>query len=380
MKKISKLEFYNTPKKSKLIEFNLDTTKQFFIFTGFNGAGKSRMIKIIHETFSALRNKKFDSSVSRWSFQCTLSDGARVRGLKMEQGAATKEEINSIFSDLFVLETSLENAFNKAASLVDREIHAQFSNSDKENKIERFTGGGMILPTEILQGRTAEDYANDLNMIAYIDEEIYYNSPEKVVNSIIKGEQPDNTLDKTLASLMHDFVIERANADEFKQKVAELLNLSERTKKGLTKDKLKEAIEIAMMEMGPQKNFENNAVFEELNGFYKMTNRKIIWFENAIHMSVPDEGIIPFNKFSKGEKTLLALLLTVFLNRDNAFFLLDEPDLSLHVEWQERLLPALQRLAPNAQFIIATHSPFLIMNTQSEEVVNLAKVYKEHRV
>lgn len=377
MNKISKLEFYNTPKKSKIIDLDLDTTKQFYVLTGFNGAGKSRMIKIIHETFSALRNKKFNSSVSRWSFQCTLSDGAKVRGLKMEQGAATKEEINLVFTEYFQEETSLAEAFNKAVSLVDREVHAQYSNNGKEGMLERFTGGGLILPGEALKGRTGEEYAKNLNMIAYIDEAIYYNSPEKVVNSIIKGEQPDNTLDKTLASLIHDFVLERASADEFKQKVADLLKLGGQIKKGLTQEKLKKAIETAMKEMGPEKNFENNAVFEELNGFYSMTNRKIIWFEDAIHMDVPGEGIIPFIHFSKGEKTLLALLLTVFLNKDDTFFLLDEPDLSLHVEWQERLLPALQRLAPDAQFIIATHSPFLIMNTQSEQVVNLAKIYKE---
>ena len=40
--------------------------------------------------------------------------------------------------------------------------------------------------------------------------------------------------------------------------------------------------------------------------------------------------------------------------------LLDEPDAHLHPAWQRKLIPAVQKLLPNAQIFIATHSPFVV--------------------
>ncbi|MGQ6545689.1 AAA family ATPase, partial [Serratia sp. IR-2025] len=58
-------------------------------------------------------------------------------------------------------------------------------------------------------------------------------------------------------------------------------------------------------------------------------------------------------------------------NRDKiVIFIFDEPDLSLHIEWQDLLLPAFKELAPNRKFIISTHSPALIGNV-GERFVNV---------
>lgn len=45
---------------------------------------------------------------------------------------------------------------------------------------------------------------------------------------------------------------------------------------------------------------------------------------------------------------------------EEAFFFLDEPETYLHPEWQRRILPLAQRLFPNSQFFVATHSPFVV--------------------
>ncbi|HYN76384.1 MAG TPA: AAA family ATPase, partial [Lamprocystis sp. (in: g-proteobacteria)] len=39
---------------------------------------------------------------------------------------------------------------------------------------------------------------------------------------------------------------------------------------------------------------------------------------------------------------------------------LDEVDIHLHPKWQRRILPAIQRLLPNAQVFVSTHSPFVV--------------------
>lgn len=64
---------------------------------------------------------------------------------------------------------------------------------------------------------------------------------------------------------------------------------------------------------------------------------------------------------SSGEKQLLILMSETLLQREMpAIFIADEPELSLHVLWQGRLVGSLRMLNPNAQIISATHSPDIV--------------------
>lgn len=70
---------------------------------------------------------------------------------------------------------------------------------------------------------------------------------------------------------------------------------------------------------------------------------------------------IDWRDLSSGEKQILILLTQALLSeRDPVVYIADEPELSLHVTWQERLLSSLTQLAGRCQFIIATHSPDIV--------------------
>lgn len=67
---------------------------------------------------------------------------------------------------------------------------------------------------------------------------------------------------------------------------------------------------------------------------------------------------IPLAKLSSGEKQLLIIFTEALLQKQEPFiFLADEPELSLHIAWQRKIIPAIMRLNPNAQVLVATHSP-----------------------
>ncbi|MFO7945258.1 MAG: AAA family ATPase [Armatimonadota bacterium] len=67
---------------------------------------------------------------------------------------------------------------------------------------------------------------------------------------------------------------------------------------------------------------------------------------------------IPLEKLSSGEKQLLVLFLeTVVQDEQVCVFIADEPEISLHVRWQQKLLAKIKELNPNSQVIVATHSP-----------------------
>ena len=67
---------------------------------------------------------------------------------------------------------------------------------------------------------------------------------------------------------------------------------------------------------------------------------------------------ISSDKLSAGEKQMLSFLCYNAFSKNTAIFI-DEPELSLHVDWQRLLLPTLLEQATNNQFFIATHSPFI---------------------
>lgn len=56
-----------------------------------------------------------------------------------------------------------------------------------------------------------------------------------------------------------------------------------------------------------------------------------------------------------------------------ALILIDEIDLHLHPKWQKTIVDDLKRTFPNCQFVVTTHSPFIIQSLNADEVINLDK-------
>lgn len=89
------------------------------------------------------------------------------------------------------------------------------------------------------------------------------------------------------------------------------------------------------------------------------------------------DTLLPY-LLSSGEKQLLIILLTA-LTQDlqPCVFFMDEPEASLHFEWQKSLLQMVSRLNPNAQIILTTHSPAVIMDGWHDCVTEMEDIVKE---
>ena len=91
------------------------------------------------------------------------------------------------------------------------------------------------------------------------------------------------------------------------------------------------------------------------------------------------EVITPY-QLSSGEKQMLAILMTVLVeNREHYALLMDEPEISLHIDWQQRLIDLIRQLNPNAQIILSTHSPALIMDGWMENVTEVNEITEEQK-
>ena len=56
---------------------------------------------------------------------------------------------------------------------------------------------------------------------------------------------------------------------------------------------------------------------------------------------------------------------------EDAVILIDELDLHLHPKWQKEIVDDLKRTFPNCQFIVSTHSPFVIQSLNAEELFDI---------
>lgn len=125
-----------------------------------------------------------------------------------------------------------------------------------------------------------------------------------------------------------------------------------------------------------EKSNELSKVIAILDKYFNISGKEIGRdSDNKITLKyINEDEYISWPLLSRGEKTILYLFFMVFLYKDRiSLFLLDEPEISLHVKWQHDLIKDLSDLAPDCQFIIATHSPSLVQNNWIGNCLEISK-------
>lgn len=117
--------------------------------------------------------------------------------------------------------------------------------------------------------------------------------------------------------------------------------------------------QVIKMSLEAEKRTEE--VFSQVNQFLTtlatFVSNKIFQFDGG-ELVIKGVESIPLSKLSSGEKQLLILFIEALLQKQQPYiFLADEPELSLHISWQRQIISAITKLNPNAQVIVATHSP-----------------------
>ena len=107
---------------------------------------------------------------------------------------------------------------------------------------------------------------------------------------------------------------------------------------------------------------------------FSETGKRINRQSNELSFLQYEEEIPPYC-LSSGEKQILLILLTVLTEDQQPYVIfMDEPEASLHFEWQRRLIALVRELNPNAQVILTTHSPALIMNGWEDCVTEVSDI------
>lgn len=122
-------------------------------------------------------------------------------------------------------------------------------------------------------------------------------------------------------------------------------------------------------ERGNEINRNIKELFEVINTMFKDTNKQIS-ISNSTLVFNQEGSEIALEQLSSGEKQLLLILLKVFLmEKKPGILFMDEPEISLHVSWQQQLIEAIRKLNNQCQIILTTHSPSIFAKGWMNELV-----------
>jgi energy-coupling factor transporter ATP-binding protein EcfA2 len=113
-----------------------------------------------------------------------------------------------------------------------------------------------------------------------------------------------------------------------------------------------------------------------VNKFLRDSNKELCFDETgALSVGISDREPVPVSSLSSGESQIIVIISHLSFNPTAQLanvFILDEPELSLHVRWQELFVKAVTEANPNLQVILATHSPSIILD-DTEHCIDLSE-------
>ncbi|WP_348649239.1 AAA family ATPase [Rhizobium sp. BK619] len=132
------------------------------------------------------------------------------------------------------------------------------------------------------------------------------------------------------------------------------------------KNKFLEKLEEMLFRKRAYTDDGNTLRVEFKHGYAIPSDRKEISRSKSHEIQIPD--------LSSGEKQLIIFLGETLLREKKPYiFIADEPELSLHIEWQEKLVPVILEISPQAQILFATHSPDIV-NRYGENVFSMEQL------
>lgn len=114
-----------------------------------------------------------------------------------------------------------------------------------------------------------------------------------------------------------------------------------------------------------------------LNDFFSTTQKTIELSDTDFVIKNLKQEALKLSQLSAGERQIIYIVFkvaTAYFNE--ALILMDEPEISLHLEWQEKLLKNLREINDKSQMIVVTHSPAIIMDGWMDSYVDIQTILK----
>ena len=180
--------------------------------------------------------------------------------------------------------------------------------------------------------------------IVYMPAEVSFDRLKKVDNTFKVNHSFFNEIDQNITENIPSFIATKINKEIFKNRnkiIGEVID-------GVCDDinSIFNCMDIDVKLIGLSEDEETKPIFK--NSLSKEFN---------------------INGLSSGEKQLFLRALSLkFLEVNNSIILIDEPEISLHPQWQSKIIKLYENIGENNQIIIATHSPHIVSDIEAKQL------------
>lgn len=317
----------------KNVQIDIDKNeKKHLIITGKNGSGKSTLLESIKSYLKSIEDNSYSSRIN--SFEEVKKYEKLINEVKSNQELTESEKQYKI--------RHLESTFNNYKYYIDRY--------------------GNWIELEILNGDKAQFQYNDGNLI------FSYFGAKRNSNVITP-----NGVEKI--ELSEKYGIDNKPSVNF---LRYLVDLKTQQSFARNEGENEEANKIGLWFESFESSLRNLMNQPELKLKFDYKNYNF----NIMEINKEPYG---FNELSDGYSAVLDIVMDLIMRMEKkasraydleGIVLIDEVETHLHISLQKNIMPFLTSLFPNVQFIVTTHSPFVLNSIENAVIYDLEKKIK----
>jgi len=338
-----------------------DEDRKHLIFTGKNGSGKTTTLKEINNLMNKLINNGFS----------TLSQN--IKNIKN-----FNFNINSSKKNIEKFEKQIDLLEKDKSSLSDEKKIQQIENSIKSYQSNILNEKNKIKDYEkrIVSYQKQVDDFSKVNLIFSDESEIYTDIVERKFILAYFEAKRENT--PIVSDSIKNIKLDTRNTTDTKKLHKQFIEYMVKKRTDMLNDKFdgdgKKAEEIQKW----FKNFENT-----LKNLFNEPSLMLKYYSEELNFKIEYKNkSFGLNELSDGYSSLLAIVTELILRMEahsvkaydmQGIVLIDEIETHLHVELQKKILPFLVDFFPKIQFIVTTHSPFVLSSLSNAVICDLEK-------
>lgn len=360
--------------------FDFKLAPDLNILTGRNGSGKTTVLKLLWYVISGnleriipeitfnsieLEATQFSIKLKKTRSEKKLRVDWIIDGNRMDKEVAMSEAaefLNKVNHD--IVKVSKTSVFFPTFRRIEGGVKTARTNQDWLSTGRMLSRGALHATDDILQEAMAL-FANRLTVVDRKSDNYHHRfvasiSTNDIVDLLTKQYAENSEKTNKLHTSLSAFITEQ---------ISDYSEAGKRSKSRKLQDvdKILKGIQAQVKTVSGKREglLRPFTILSTLIG--KIFQYRGIRLTESITLGESKAAILS-DTLSAGEKQMLSFLCyNAFTN--NGQILIDEPEISLHVDWQRILFPTLLQQGTGNQFIIATHSPFIYSRYHDKELI-----------
>nr|ESK56522.1 hypothetical protein F987_00348 [Acinetobacter gyllenbergii NIPH 230] len=308
--------------------------KDVNVLVGKNGSGKTTILQLIN---AAILNDLKSNSIN-------LCHSVSLYLNKEKSDGKSITLVNPL-----ALKTHAKNFYKTKENHYDNMIENQIKDALNKTNIKNINLDIINSLKSQIKSSILQDIENDKNI------EIFFNKKLKENFSNLSVEYI-STINMSANSINNITKSDGKNTNFLDYEIREELN--------------------KLLNSNNQNNKKN--LINVLNSMFSDSNKKVEIKNNNLLFKLDNGKIIGYNSLSSGERQVIYIFIKVInASVNNALILMDEPEISLHLSWQEKLISQIRQVNKTSQIIIVTHSPAIVMNGWMDSFIDIKDILVE---